>query len=226
MSRVPIVGVATLALTWGAAPSGVTAADSQTQRLDRNLLAASSQAPKVPAIPASNILVSMGRLTVPFGYQKHDLETLTATAPGAGPFPLALISHGIPRSAKELRNVRLRHLLPLAEDFARRGYRAVIFARRGFASSSGTYQESYGRCKSVTAGGYLRAGMTGAKDYAAVIDVLAQDPDIDGSTVIALGQSAGGFAVGALASRPPPGLVAVISFGRRTGLAAGPGELQ
>ena len=146
-------GVAMLALTWGAVPSGINAADSKGQRLDRNLLAASSQAPRAPAIPVSKLLVSKGTLTVPFGYQKHKLETLTAMPPGSGPFPLAVISHGIPRSAKELRKVRLRHLLPLAEDFARRGYRAVVFARRGFASSSGTYQEGYGRCKSVTAGG-------------------------------------------------------------------------
>ena len=218
MGNERFVTIVVLVLCAGLAKSDAVTAKERTGRFDRNLAMAAGTSPTVPAIPASNIRVSKGTLTVPFGYRKHRLETLTATPPGAGPFPLALISHGVPRSSKDLRKVRLRNLLPIAEDFARRGYRAVIFARRGFATSSGSFQESYGKCKSVTTRRYLKAVRTAAKDYAAVIRVLAQRTDIDGSKVVAAGQSGGGFAVTALATRPPPGLVAVINFAGSRGV--------
>ena len=59
---------------------------------------------------------------------------------------------------------------------------------------------------------HLDAGRTSVEDYAAVIKELASRPDIDGSTVIAAGQSGGGFAVLVLASQPPAGLVGVVNF--------------
>ena len=46
----------------------------------------------------------------------------------------------------------------------------------------------------------------------AIIEALASKPDVEGSTVVAVGHSGGGFVVSALASRPPPGLAAVINF--------------
>ena len=212
MCIVRIVGIVSLILAGGSPYGAANAADSREQRFDRNLAMARVESPTVPAVPASKIRVFKGRLTVPFGYRKHELETLTAVPPGAGPLPLAVISHGVPRSSKHRRNVRLRHLLPIAEDFARRGYKSVVFARRGYATSSGSYKDSYGKCKSVTTSSYVRAARNGAKDYAAVIKTLAREPDIDGSRVVAVGQSGGGFAVSALASLLPSGLVAVINF--------------
>ena len=56
------------------------------------------------------------------------------------------------------------------------------------------------------------AGRTSAQDYAAVIKALTSHPDIDGSTVVAAGQSGGGFAVLALASQAPAGLIGVVNF--------------
>ena len=137
MSSARIVGIVFLVLVPGLPGTDASAADSRTGRFDRNLVTARVASPTVPAVPASKIRVSEGKLTVPIGLRNHELETLTATPPGPGPFPLAVISHGVPRSSKDRRKVRLRNLLPVAEGFARRGYRAVIFARRGFATSSG-----------------------------------------------------------------------------------------
>ena len=193
---------------------GVPPAASSEGRTDRNLVAVGKPGPRLPAIPASDIRVSKGYVTVRFGYQKVKLETLTAQPPGAGPFPLAVVSHGMPTRGgrKARRNVRIRSLLPIAEDFARRGYKAVVFARRGFASSGGETRESYGRCKRANAGSYVRAGEGGAEDYAGIIRTLADAPDVDGTTVVVAGQSAGGFASIALAAEPPPGLVAVVNF--------------
>ncbi len=41
---------------------------------------------------------------------------------------------------------------------------------------------------------------------------MAQRPDIDGTRVLAVGQSTGGFATVALTADPPPGLIAAINF--------------
>ena len=102
--------------------------------------------------------------------------------------------------------VQLSRYQPIAEDFAQRGYMAVVFARRGFASSSGGHIERLQGCYHA---GY---GRIAAKDYAAIIKALASRPDIDGSTVIAAGQSGGGLTVIALASQAPAGLIGVVNF--------------
>ena len=206
------LAILVLVVASGHLGNDVRAAGAEEGRIERNFLPASTLSSTVPAVPASAVKVFTGRLAVRIGHRNYELETLTAMPPGSGPFPLAVVSHGVPRSSKNRRNVRLRHLLPVAEDFARRGYKAVVFARRGYASSSGPYKDSYGSCNKASKSSYVRAARNGAKDYAAVITALAREPDVDGSTVVAVGQSGGGFAVSALASRPAAGLVAVISF--------------
>ena len=153
-------------------------------------------------------------MTVKIGNRKYKLETLNITPPGAGPFPLAVVSHGTPTRGgkKALRKFRIRDVYAIAEDFARRGYKAVVFARRGYASSKGQFREGYGRCSDATKASYVRVARNGAKDYAAIIEALAREADVDGSTVIAAGHSGGGFVVSALASKPPVGLVGIINF--------------
>ena len=189
-------------------------ADAAGPTEDRNFEPSGVLGPAVPAIPASDLHVSKRKVTVKIGNRKYKLETLTVTPPGAGPFPLAVVSHGTPiRSGKKaLRRFRIRDVYAIAEDFARRGYKAVVFARRGYASSKGRFQEDYGRCSDATRSSYVRIARNGAKDYAAIIEALAREPDVDGSTVIAAGHSGGGFVVSALASKPPPGLVGIINF--------------
>ena len=176
--------------TWG---------NAQAQRIDRNLEQAPTPGETIPAVETNAIRVSEGTLKVKIGYRSHTLETLTASPPGEGPFPAAVISHGVPRKSKHRRSIRLRHLLPVAEDFARRGYKAVIFARRGFASSSGPYAESYGKCSRVRGADYVRAARNAAKDYEATIKALSKHPSVDSERIIAVGQSGGGIAVKALA---------------------------
>lgn len=214
MRSIPLALVASLVLFLGQWGTGVQPAASAEGRTDRNFQATGEPGRRIPAIPAADIEVTRGHVQVRFGYKKVKLETLTARPPGAGPFPLAVVSHGMPTRGgkKARRNTRIRYLLPIAEDFARRGYKAVVFARRGFASSEGRHRESYGRCEQASAGSYVRAGEGGAEDYAGIIRALAAEPDVDGSTVVAAGQSAGGFASIALAADPPPGLVAVVNF--------------
>ena len=172
-------------------------------RVERNFMVKKTSGRLIPPIPLGNLSVSVGRLPVTIDDERHELETLTVTPPGKGPFPLAVISHG---NSRNQRRVKLIRYQTIAEDFAERGYKSVVFARRGAASSTGNYMDHIGGCW------HLGAGRISAKDYAAVIKALTNQPDIDSSMVIAAGQSGGGFGVLALASRPPAGLIGVINF--------------
>ncbi len=204
------------------------AADPAAKRTDRNFKPAKKRGKRVPAIPLSALRIAKGNVKVQIDGQEHRLETLTVTPPGSGPFPLAVVSHGTPtRGGRDsLKRLRIRMLLPIAEEFARRGYKAVIFARRGYASSSGTFSESYGRCRDTTQSSYFRAALEGAKDFAAVIDALSRRADVDGSTIIAAGHSGGGFAASALAFIPPHGLAGIVNFAGGRGYAAARGGPQ
>ena len=193
---------------------------SGSVRIERNFAVSGASSPTVSAIPVSDLAVAKGRVAVQIGYGQYDLETLTVTPPGPGPFPLAVISHGVGNKTAR-KNLSLRRYLAIAEDFARRGYKSVVFARRGFASSSGSYQEGYSS-KDATGLSFALAARNGGKDYAAVIETFAKRPEVDGSTVVVVGQSGGGFAASALASSPPPGLVGIVNFaGGRGGIKRG-----
>ena len=164
-----------------------------------------------PPLPMIEPTVRAGRLVVVIDGVAEELETLTAVPPGTGPMPLALITHGT--AVDGSRDVNLRIFLPLAEHFARRGYRAVIFARRGIATSTG---QQVGRPR-VTCGlwpsrAYVEAANDFANEYASVLDALVQLPEVDGTRVVGVGQSTGGLGMLALAARHPPGLIGVINF--------------
>lgn len=192
---------------------------TKSVRTDRNFVLSATPGLESSTVPVSALVVARGSVSVQIGYGKYDLETLTVTPSGPGPFPLAVISHGVPFGGETARRkIRLRRYLPLAEDFARRGYKAVVFARRGFAASSGPYQEGRG-CKDSTGLSFALSARNGGIDYAAVIEAFATYPDVDGSKVVVAGQSGGGFAASALASNPPPGLIGIVSFaGGRGGM--------
>ena len=200
-SAIVIVVLSTLVLSGCQTPYKPT-----KLRVERNFVIKKAPSRMVPAIPLGNLSVTEGQLSVLIDDESHELETLTVTPPGTGPFPLAVISHGNTGNRGERKQLPLSWYQAIAEDFAQRGYKAVVFARRGFASSTGNYMDHIMGCW------HLGAGRTSAKDYAAVIKVLASRPDIDGSTVVAAGQSGGGFAVLALASQAPASLVGVVNF--------------
>lgn len=203
-----VLGVLATLLCASGPPAPATAAQDE-QRIDRNLLPSRAIGDRVPPVPAAALTLTAGMLPVVIDGVAQSLQTLTVTPPGSGRLPLAAISHGSPRDASKRRETNLRGYLPLAEDFARRGYKAIVFARRGFAGSTGDYAETIGDC---SADSFARAAWASAADYAAVIEAAAADPAVDPGNVVAIGQSAGGFAVNALAAMAPPGLRAGISF--------------
>jgi dienelactone hydrolase len=123
--------------------------------------------------------------------------------------PLVVLNHGAPRNADDRAGMTPRSMRAQAREFARRGWTVVAFMRRGYGESEGDYVETSGRCDSPD---YEKSGLTSAEDVRAVIRAMKDMPYVDGTKIISVGQSAGGFATVALSSDPPPGLIAAISF--------------
>jgi len=147
----------------------------------------------------------------------RSFEALLVRSNEPGCYPLALITHGSPRSPSERPNMSPLAMLPQAIEFARRGWAAVVLMRRGYGSSDGGWAEDYGACADPR---YIATAAAAAADLKAAIASLGSRPDIDTSRVISVGVSAGGFAAVALAADPPAGLVAAINF------AGGRGSLR
>jgi dienelactone hydrolase len=124
--------------------------------------------------------------------------------------PLALLTHGTPREADKRGEVTALTFVPQAREFARRGWTTVIVVRRGYGTSGGSYAEDARSCSSHP--DYYGAGRQSAKDLRASISYLSNVAHVDGSRVLSIGVSAGGFANVALTADPPANLVAAISF--------------
>lgn len=198
------------------------ALDTSEYSLDGPGFPTKHETPPTHYLPVVEPTVQEGRLEVVIDGVREELDTLTVAPPGSDPKPLAVISHGVPIERADARNIRLRRYLPIARNFARRGYRAVVFARRGFASSTG---DLVGKpevlCGPWPTQAYVEAARDSVNDYAAVIDAIADGPEGDDSrqsaqpdlpAIVAVGHSVGGLTVLALAERPPKGLVGVINI--------------
>ena len=146
------------------------------------------------------------------------LEALLVFPNDKVPHPLALISPGSPRNASARPNMTALSYLPIANEFARRGYSVAVVLRRGYGSSEGGWAESFGPCKNPD---YIKAAQAAAADLHATVDYLGTLKQFNTNKIIAVGVSAGGFATLAFtAINPPPGLKAAISFaGGRGSLA-------
>jgi dienelactone hydrolase len=124
-------------------------------------------------------------------------------------YPLALMSHGTPRDPADRATMAPGRYHRHAIEFARRGFAVLIVMRRGYGSSDGAYVESSGNCGTRD---YLRAGRISSEDLRAAVEAMRNRTDVTTQGMIAVGQSAGGFASVALAASAPQGLVAVINF--------------
>jgi dienelactone hydrolase len=138
-----------------------------------------------------------------------DLDALVIRPDDGRRHPLAVINHGAPRDARARQRMVPSEMRGMAQEFARRGWVAVTFMRRGYGASEGSYAESTGPCDTAS---YEPSGRASAQDVREVIRLLRAKPYVDGTKVISVGHSAGGFATVALTADPPPGLVAAISF--------------
>ena len=141
---------------------------------------------------------------------KQGLETLLVWPNTPGKHPLILLSHGSPRNPADRPKLSAISYLPIAMEFARRGFTVAVVIRRGYGHSGGGWVEGYNNCEAAN---YQIAATQSSKDLHAALHYLATLPQVDADHIIAVGVSAGGFASIALsADSPPKGLEAVISF--------------
>ena len=125
------------------------------------------------------------------------------------PHPLALLNHGSPRSPSDRPKMSPYRMWAQAMAFARRGFVAVAFLRRGYGLSEGRWAEDYGSCSNPD---YAAAGRAAAADIAAVAKFMSTQPYVSKGKWISVGVSAGGFATVALTAEAPRDLAAAISF--------------
>jgi dienelactone hydrolase len=136
------------------------------------------------------------------------LEAMLIRPAGKEAYPLALISHGAPSDVKQRPIMSPFGFYSTALEFARRGFAVLVVMRRGYGDSAGSYVER--TCCNLQQ--YGRGTQAMSADLRAAIAAMKGRPDVTTTGMIAIGASAGGLASVALATDPPPGLAAVISF--------------
>ncbi len=137
------------------------------------------------------------------------LEAFLVRPAGAKRYPLALLSHGSPRSFDDRATMSAHRYYGIALEYARRGFAALILMRRGYGTSPGGRVDSVGGCAKAA---YLPAAAVAVADLRVAIDAMARRADVTTTGMIAAGHSAGGLATIALTAQAPPGLVAAINF--------------
>lgn len=137
---------------------------------------------------------------------------------GAGPFPLAILSHGSPRDAERRGRMGARTLRQQAEALVRMGAAVEVPIRRGYGGQ-GAWAEGYGRCRDPD---YVRAGLSSAEDIRAALQIAAKEPGIDRGRTVLIGHSAGGW--GSLAAASELDVLGVVSFAGGRG-SSGPADV-
>lgn len=163
------------------------------------------------------------RIPLPSEARWPALAATTYRPQGDGPFPLIILNHGSPATAAEREKMGRYRVLDRVQEFVIRGYAVVVPMRRGYGLTGGKWAEHYGRC---AAPDYFAAGEQSAIDVLAATNYAARLPWADSRQIVLVGQSAGGIAAIAAASRQPAGVVAVVNFsgGRGGRPDTNPGE--
>ncbi len=128
---------------------------------------------------------------------------------GPGPFPLVIVNHGTTQNAERRRLLKAPDFDSMAQWFVHRGFAVAVPQRPGHGETGGEYREDQGGCDDAD---FARAGLGAADSIAAAVAYLRTQSFVRRTGVIVVGQSAGGWAALALASRPPAGVRAVIDF--------------
>jgi dienelactone hydrolase len=169
------------------------------------LLAAASASPAKDG----EFLEDNGFYRVTIGGRVYRLEALTVRrAEATGRLPIALIAHGKPANPQSMLDDHAVNFTGVARDLASRGWLAVVVIRRGFGQSDGPMPVPVD-CRTTS---FSPRFASDADDLEAALETISARPDADASRVIAIGVSAGGAAVSALAARNPKNLRAVINI--------------
>ena len=164
----------------------------------------------LPARASSDDLIENKEyFTVSIGGRLVRLEGMTVKrADATGRLPVALITHGKLPTASRMLEQHATNLRNQARDLAHRGWLSVIVMRRGFGASDGPMPAPI-TCQSPSMREFFEAD---ADDLEATLKAVSARPDADPNHIIAIGASAGGVAVTALAARNPKGLAGVVSI--------------
>jgi dienelactone hydrolase len=150
-----------------------------------------------------------GFYRVTIGGRIYRLEALTVRrAEAIGRLPIALIAHGKPANRQSMLDDHAVNFTGVARDLASRGWLAVVVIRRGFGQSDGPMPVPV-NCQTTS---FVPRFSSDADDLEAALEAVAARPDAEASRVIAIGVSAGGAAVSALAARNPKNLRAVVNI--------------
>src|SRR5258708_12612945 len=95
------------------------------------------------------------------GSSSVKLEAIVVRPDDNLPHPLAVFNHGSPRSPSDRPKTTPYRMWAQAMAFARRGFVAVAFLRRGYGFSGGGLAEDYGSCSNPD---YATAGPAGPPD--------------------------------------------------------------
>lgn len=152
-------------------------------------------------------------MSIPGGETR--LQTTVYKPDGPGPFPLVVISHGVPFEKSLEAEIQLRHRYCLqSEEFVKRGFSVAIPMRRGYGKSGGQ--------KNLATVNIVAFGLQDAQDIRATIDFLSRESYIDGKRIVLVGQSGGGLASLAYGSLGDPNVKGIINFAgglKRTSVA-------
>ena len=121
--------------------------------------------------------------------------------------PVAIITHGKSANLTDMLESKAADYAGPARDLARRGWLSVVVMRRGFGQSDGPMPADL-TCDSTS---FLNRFSADAEDLQGALEVVTKRPDADPDRAIAIGVSAGGAAVMALAARNPKSLKGVVN---------------
>ena len=148
----------------------------------------------------------------------HPTLAYVAHPIGKGPFPLAVMNHGVSMNAHERGFFPLVEFRDAALWFARRGYLVVAPTGSGYGAAAldvperGLYGVFYSKIGSCSNPNFRDAGMAVALLDKWIIDYMTEQKYVEPESAIVIGQSAGGWATIALSSQNLPSIKALIAF--------------
>ena len=158
----------------------------------------------------------------------HPTIAYLARPVGNGPFPLAVMNHGVQMNPRERGFFPLVEFRDAALWFARRGYLVVAPAGSGYGAAAldvperGLYSVFYSKIGSCNNPNFHDAGLAVALLDKWIIDYMTEQKYAVPDSTIVIGQSAGGRAAIALSSQNLPSVKAIIEFaGGRGGRVGG-----
>jgi len=137
---------------------------------------------------------------------------------GKGPFPLAVMNHGVSLNQRERGFFPLVEFRDAAMWFARRGYIVVAPTGSGYGAAAldvperGLYGVFYSKIGSCDNPNFHDAGLAVALLDKWIIDYMTEQKFAATDSAIVIGQSAGGWAAIALSSQNLSSVKAIITF--------------